>query len=1196
MSDVSVNPESGNNINIDTQTTSYTAVNGENANHFVVSASQVVSTPANTPIEAQYIPVNTPAGFSGANVQAIVNELAQRLPVATDASNDKILAVVGGNYALIDNTGSDTLLGLTDVPAGSGLLKRDGDSIVYDQSVYLSADELGNFDEFAALTSEDEGKVLGVNSSGELQMIAQAAGSGSITAATDNILGGMLLGYQASNDEKNYAVRLDNENRAYVSVPWVAGSGGGSGQSFGIANNLSAGVVQLGFTNVDTDLLPLQVDGSGRAYVDANGVSGGGGGSSTYGGLTEATTAGVTFDTTAFSAGTVLKVSAIGQAYYFDQYPATANTTIYAKAGQTIGFDLSALGGSHPFSLQTSGGSYVQDGLIHVATDGTILEEIAAQGQTGGTLYWKVPSDVSGSFKYQCLSHVGMNGTLDVEVALGGSGGESNIVDLLDVTGQSGIVTVNTSNDTTTVSFEDPLPFTKSVGSDATTITFNNGQNVSLPHGIDAGIKPIYADDVAGANASFIQESRKFINFYPWTGTEPSVVPSVQGLNFKLFVTENGVSAGVKPVYADGVNGANKSFSQGNRDYVYFWPWTGTEPDLDAIIGVNFVQFKGVSISTSVQATKTVVTINDQPPIDIPHGINGIDHGVKVIYATDANGSGANFTQASRKFVGFYPWSNNEPSELPADLSGVSFAKFVGDDGVATDGTDHGVKVIYAEDANGTNASFTQGTKEFINFYPWSDTVPSQVPSGLTYTKFVGDDGVATDGTDHGVTPIYADDANGTNANLVLQSGQKFVNFYPWSGTAPSTVPGCLTYTQFVGSDGTNATPLPDYSSVTEGYVLKVNADNNLVWGADAQGSGGTGSTTFFGLTDTPATAPTGDSYLFYDVSESSFSFADVKQNLTDFTELGSIANDNTDDNKFLGVQNNTLGLYTVLSGAASDAVLGGIKTGYTTENQNYAVDLDADNEAFVNVPWVNTDSLVALTDVDGESGFVKVTTTDGTTTVSFESVTPISADDVDTHLNNPSNSRADDNYVLSWNGSAYAWVAQASGGGGGSVGSFTFGEDTIDTTNSDPITIVPDTTVQGTITANTLTSNADGVANIQAPTSFEITAPDGVRLNNVPTPVAGGVLTLGSTPTWRGSSEIIGVNLQDNIYKLSLNTSYNNPETDYDVSATVNDTNLFSTYNLNISKLADEIQITIADATLNAITSGTIVLFIYEF
>lgn len=52
-------------------------------------------------------------------------------------------------------------------------------------------------------------------------------GGGSISAATSSSLGGIKIGYTQNN--KNYPVELDSNDRAYVSVPWEGGSGGGGG-------------------------------------------------------------------------------------------------------------------------------------------------------------------------------------------------------------------------------------------------------------------------------------------------------------------------------------------------------------------------------------------------------------------------------------------------------------------------------------------------------------------------------------------------------------------------------------------------------------------------------------------------------------------------------------------------------------------------------------------------------------------------------------------------------------------------------------------------------------------------------------------------------------------------------------------------------------------------------------------------------
>ena len=56
------------------------------------------------------------------------------------------------------------------------------------------------------------------------------------------------------------------------------------------------------------------------------------------------------------------------------------------------------------------------------------------------------------------------------------------------------------------------------------------------------------------------------------------------------------------------------------------------------------------------------------------------------------------------------------------------------------------------------------------------------------------------------------------------------------------------------------------------------------------------------------------------------------------------------------------------------------------------------------------------------------ITTTPGSDTITFASTSSYANGDVDTHLNQ---SNPTGGYVLSWNGSDYAWVAQSGGGGG---------------------------------------------------------------------------------------------------------------------------------------------------------------------
>ena len=118
----------------------------------------------------------------------------------------------------------------------------------------------------------------------------------------------------------------------------------------------------------------------------------------------------------ALPAITTLVVTPNGSsAYRFDQYGTADDPTIYAISGTTIAFDLTSVTSSHPFLIQTSGSVNYDTGLIHIAADGTRTTGSSAQGKTSGTLYWKIPFGITGSYKYQCSAHAGMNGVITIK-------------------------------------------------------------------------------------------------------------------------------------------------------------------------------------------------------------------------------------------------------------------------------------------------------------------------------------------------------------------------------------------------------------------------------------------------------------------------------------------------------------------------------------------------------------------------------------------------------------------------------------------------------------------------------------------------------------------------------------------------------------------------------------------------------------
>jgi hypothetical protein len=175
-----------------------------------------------------------------------------------------------------------------------------------------------------------------------------------------------------------------------------------SGQSNVVADSatdtltLTAGSGIVLTTNPSTNTITIAASGGVTAFT----------------GLSDA--AGLTVDKFYLPAITMLTVSNSGaSAYRFDQYGTTDNPTIYAINGTTIAFNLTATG--HPFLIQTPGGVNYNTGLTHVSTAGVVTTGSAAQGKDSGTLYWKIPTDISGGYRYQCSVHAPMVGSISIK-------------------------------------------------------------------------------------------------------------------------------------------------------------------------------------------------------------------------------------------------------------------------------------------------------------------------------------------------------------------------------------------------------------------------------------------------------------------------------------------------------------------------------------------------------------------------------------------------------------------------------------------------------------------------------------------------------------------------------------------------------------------------------------------------------------
>lgn len=204
-----------------------------------------------------------------------------------------------------------------------------------------------------------------------------------------------------------------------VWAPSAAGAGGDVNQ------NAFSNIASPGRTTVQadtpTDTLTLAA-GSGIVIttnaatdtitIESNLVPG----ASQFSQLTDVQSAQLTIDEIAENAIVTLRSGAIGfEEYTWNSHYSGGNPTIYAISGTTIAFDMNGAPG-HPMLIQTAAGVDLTSNIFHVSPQGVITQ----QGQAGydadrGTIFWRIPENLSGTFRYQCEPHAPMVGTIIVK-------------------------------------------------------------------------------------------------------------------------------------------------------------------------------------------------------------------------------------------------------------------------------------------------------------------------------------------------------------------------------------------------------------------------------------------------------------------------------------------------------------------------------------------------------------------------------------------------------------------------------------------------------------------------------------------------------------------------------------------------------------------------------------------------------------
>jgi len=351
-----------------------TNFSGGGANLTALNATQLTS---GTVPDARF-PATLPAS-SGVNLTALnANQLTSG--TIPDARFPATLPAASGVNL--------TALNATNLGSGTVPVLRLGASGTRDATTYLRGDNTwaagsGGGDSFATIAVAGQSSVVADSATDTLTLVAGSNITITTDAGTDTITIAAAGGGTASDSFATIAVAGQSNvvaDSATDTLTLVAGTG-----------------ISL-TTNATTDTVTI------TSTVSA--------GATAFTGLSDR--ADLTIDQFYLQAITRLNVTNNGAtAYRFDQYGTTDDPTIFAINGTTIAFNLNVMG--HPFLIQDNSGANYNTGLVHVTTGGSVSTGSSAQGQTSGTLYWKIPDSISGPYRYQCSIHGSMVGTITIK-------------------------------------------------------------------------------------------------------------------------------------------------------------------------------------------------------------------------------------------------------------------------------------------------------------------------------------------------------------------------------------------------------------------------------------------------------------------------------------------------------------------------------------------------------------------------------------------------------------------------------------------------------------------------------------------------------------------------------------------------------------------------------------------------------------
>ena len=868
----------------------------------------------------------------------------------------------GTNGYLAKFSGANTIVnGPAITSGGTGFLKQDGTWATPTNTTYGAATTAAA----GLMSAADKIRLLGIEDN---------ANNYSLPLAANGTRGGAQIGFSTNATSKNYAVQLSSE-KMYVNVPWTdttysANNGVGlSGTTFynsgvrGIATGSTNGTI---YVNTNGTTAEVAVKGLGsNAYTSTSYLPLGGG--TMTGTLTakggvygDSYTGAVNMNNSnIYGLNSIYTADASdGASEGIHFYRSATNVdTIWAAGGAVYFVPNRALG--------TNTTTANSQAIARFTAAPTTNQVIIADGVTGGVKAsgYTIAASVPSGAKFTDTTYSANNG-----VGLSGTTFYNSGVRSVGLSGNT--IAVNTNGTTSTFT----VPYATKAGSTTGTLTFgdqtfNGSENVTISYG-DLGLTSTITFKGITTTALTDGATTSPVTMRGGTSLTPAVGDMVMTESEEEFL------------YADGKwnklglasNYAVQNHWHGNIQNNGVISTTATATNNDRIVIMDNSSSNKVTGGPAFGTDTTKYLRNDGSwavPTNTTYA------------AASSTTDGLLSSTLYNKLVGIATAANAFTYTLPTASGTTKGGVIIGSN---ISSSSNGA--IYLTKSNVTTAlgytpPTTNTTYSFGNNNPtlsWGATAVIGYAGGTTYTAVM-----PANPNTHYETKMIAGLSNST-ANATATNGNMYLRVFDDS-TARSSIKIAGSGATTVASDGSGNVTI---SSTNTTYSVANTTTAGLIKPWAYHSSASTGPTVTSNATAVAVNALQTLAGRYYavegDVNGRLFVNVPWSDNNTTYSAASSSADGlltSTLYNKLIGIAT-AANAYTYTLQAATSATLGGVRIGYTASGKNYPVQLNSNNQMYVNVPWTDNNTTSFTITANATDGLWDLTGTNGTNAVTY--------------------------------------------------------------------------------------------------------------------------------------------------------------------------------------------------------------------